>query len=589
MRWQTTLVLAVVLAALGGFYYVYEVRLGPEREKVETAKGRVFTAESADVTDVVVERPAGTLRFKREGDGWAMIEPVKARGDRGAIDGLVTSFVTARSDREISSAPAALADFGLDKPAAKITAKLKDGKQLGLTLGAKSPTGAWVYAREADKTAVFSVSETLLADVTRPLADFRDRAILAFHRNDVTGIQITKPDETLEVEAAADGKWKLRRPMAVDADADAVRELLEKLESGRVKEFVADAPPSLDPYGLTRPLRLALQTGKDKDRATRELLLGRADEQKKGVYAMRPGESTVLLLPEDVWNAVPKTSGALRDKMLVDVDRDKVARVEIESPKGAVTLVKDGNRWQITRPEALPADQVEAGAILMKLRDLKAQAFLTEDASGIGKYLAKPEVRVTVVEQGAPSPKIVLLTPSSERRGGQPSAYAAVAGRGPVILVDGRAIEDLSRTASDFRDRRLLPDLETKNVKRIRLRSGGQSMVLERTGDAEWKVVEPKKGSAKSAKVEDLLYTLRALRWKEIVDPDGKEPAKYGLDAPTIEASLLRDDGAEIATVLLVKRDADHVYVRTKAGRAVYSADPRQIGDLPKIPGDLQG
>jgi hypothetical protein len=29
MRWQTTAVLAAILIALGAFYYVYEVRLGP--------------------------------------------------------------------------------------------------------------------------------------------------------------------------------------------------------------------------------------------------------------------------------------------------------------------------------------------------------------------------------------------------------------------------------------------------------------------------------------------------------------------------------------------------------------------------------
>jgi hypothetical protein len=32
MRWQTTAVLAAILIALGAFYYVYEVRFGPDRE-----------------------------------------------------------------------------------------------------------------------------------------------------------------------------------------------------------------------------------------------------------------------------------------------------------------------------------------------------------------------------------------------------------------------------------------------------------------------------------------------------------------------------------------------------------------------------
>ena len=33
MKWQTTAALALLLAILGGFYYVYEVRWGPAREE----------------------------------------------------------------------------------------------------------------------------------------------------------------------------------------------------------------------------------------------------------------------------------------------------------------------------------------------------------------------------------------------------------------------------------------------------------------------------------------------------------------------------------------------------------------------------
>ena len=149
MRWQTTAVLAAILIVLGAFYYVYEIRLGPEREKVESRKGRVFTIEQADVTELEIKRGDSTVKLKREGDGWQIQAPVNARGDRGAVDETVTSVVTARMDREIDADPKALGDYGLDKPAAEITLRLKDGKQAGLILGAKCPTGLWVYAREA--------------------------------------------------------------------------------------------------------------------------------------------------------------------------------------------------------------------------------------------------------------------------------------------------------------------------------------------------------------------------------------------------------------------------------------------------------
>jgi hypothetical protein len=588
MRWQTTAVLAALLIVLGAFYYVYEIRLGPEREKVESRKGRVFTLEPADVTELELKRADSTVKLKRESDGWQIQAPVNARGDRGAVDETVTSVVTARMDREIEADPKALGDYGLDKPAAEITLRLKDGKQAGLILGAKSPTGVWVYAREAGKPAVFVVGDSVLRDSTRPVAEFRDKTVLAFEQREVTGLEIDTRDDKIALEQA-EGRWKLIRPRPLPADTDTVRDFLEKLRAARVKEFAADAPSSLQPYGLDKPVRIDLQTGRDKDRATKTLLIGRADTAKKGVYAMRPGESTVMLIPDETWTAVPKNVAVLRDKSVVAFDRDKVATIQIESAKGAVTLAKDGDRWKISAPQALAADQVEAGAVLFKLRELKAQAFLTDDASGIPRYLAKPTVRVNITEQGASTPRTVLLAPSPEKRGGAASAYAAVEGQGPVVLVDGRALDELGRSLDDLRDRTLLPGLEPRDIKRMRVRGGGQTVVVERSGESEWKLVEGGRGTAKSATVDNLLYALRALKWKTIAAPTGDEPAKYGIDAPTLEVTLLKADGSEAGTLLVGKREGDQAWVKLKAAPAIYSVDPKQLGEAPKVPDDFKG
>jgi hypothetical protein len=293
-------------------------------------------------------------------------------------------------------------------------------------------------------------------------------------------------------------------------------------------------------------------------------------------------------LPEDVAKAIPRTVGALRDKHLVALDRDKVTRMDVESAKGTVTLAREKDRWTITAPQALPADQVEAGALLTRLRELRAQGFLSDDASAIPRVLAKPAVRLTITEQGKP-PTTVLLAPSGERRGGAPSAYAGVAGRGPVVLVEGKALDDLGRSADDLRDHALFSGLEPKDIKRLRVRAGGQTAVLERSGDTDWKLVEPGKGAAKGARVDDIVYGVRALRWKQVVAPNGEDPAKYGLDSPTLEVVLLKSDGGELARLTVGRREADRAYVRTGAGPAIYAVDPRTLGPAPKVPEDLKG
>src|SRR5205809_541490 len=587
MRWQTTTALAVALLLVGGFYYVYEVRWAPDRERAETRKGRVFSAEATDVTGVELKRREDTVRLTRAGEAWELKSPVVARADRARVEETLTTVLTARVDREIDPKPAAPGDFGVDKPAAEATLTVKDGKTLGLALGNKSPTGVWVSAREAGKPAVVALSDGALREATKPATEFRDRTVLAFERGQVSGFDVTSEGETLAVTHAGEA-WRITRPVTLPADTEAVGEMFEKLTAAKVKEFVAEAPRSPATYGLDRPLRLTIHTGKDNERAGRTLLVGRTDTAKKGVYAMREGETSVLLLPEDVVNTIPRTVAAVRDKQLVAVDRDKVTRLEVESAEGAVTLAREKDRWAIAAPQALAADQVEAGALISRLRNLRAQGFLSDDASAVPRVLAKPTVKVTVTEEGKP-PTTILLSPSGEQRAGAASAYAAVAGRGPVVLVDGKAVDDLGRSADDLRDHTLFRGLEPKDITRLRVKSGAQTAVLERSGDTDWKLLEPTKSGAKSARVEDLIYGVRALRWKQIVAPNGEEPAKYGLDAPTMEVVLLKGDGGELARLIVGKREADRAYVRTGAGPTIYAVDPGALGPAPKVPDDLKG
>src|SRR5438067_12786289 len=258
------------------------MRWAPERERVETRKGRLLHAEAADVTAVELKRREDTVRLTREGDGWELKSPVLARGDRARVDETLTTVLTAKADREIDPKPAALGDFGLDKPAAEVTLTLKDGKTVGLALGNKSPTGVWVYGREAGKPAVVALPDSVLREATKPATDFRDRSVLSVDRKAVSGFDLVADGDTVSVAHAGEA-WRITKPVALPADTEAIGDMFEKLTSAKVKEFVAESPPSRAVYGLDRPLRLTIHTGTDKDRASRTLLVGRTDAAKKGV------------------------------------------------------------------------------------------------------------------------------------------------------------------------------------------------------------------------------------------------------------------------------------------------------------------
>ena len=581
-RWKSIVVLLVVAAALGGFFYYDSHYLGPRREKAESAKGRLWTVEPKDVERVTIARKGETLRLQRAGDGWEMLEPVKTRGDRSVVDDLVSGLVTARVDREIDPNPAKPVDFGLAPPEATVTLEVK-GKTEPLTLqvGSKNPTGVWVYAREGGKPAVVTLSESIARDTTRPVPDFRDHTVLAFDRKNVSGVDLEVDGQQMSITADEPGKWRIVKPRELRADTDLVSEFLDKLEGAKATEFVDDAPKSLAPYGLDKPSRVTVWVGRDKDRSARTLLVGKTVPDKKGVYVKREGEPGVILTAEALWTAFPKTVAALRDKTVVTYAYDKLDRVEFSHHGQTLALAKEGTGWKITAPEALRADSGAVTQLLWKIRDLQALGFLSETPAEIPRFLAKPDVTVKLWESGAKDPKVLLLQSSNEKRGGQPAAVAAVQNEGPVVLVPGKALTDLAPGVAELRDRTVFPAFDLGDVKRARVTGGDKPLVVEKTGETEWRQVEPSRGATKDGRVANVLLALKALKWKDIASKGGDE-AKYGLDKPELEVSVFKADGSEVGTLLVGKTDGAVTYVKVKAEPGIYAVSSKDLDDLRK-------
>ena len=377
------------------------------------------------------------------------------------------------------------------------------------------------------------------------------------------------------------------KPRALRADADIVTEFLDKLEGAKATEFVDDAPKSLQPYGLDKPARVTVWVGKDKDRSARTLLVGRAAPDKKGIYVKREGEPGVVLTADALWTAFPKNVAVLRDKAVVTYASDKLDKIEVAHGKGTVVLAKDGAGWKITAPEPLKADSGAVTQLLWKVRDLRALAFLSESPGDAARFLSRPEVVVKLWETGAKEPKSLLLQPSTEKRDGKPTAVAAVQGEGPVVLVEGKALTELSPAVSELRDRTLIPAFEPSDVKRARVVSGGEKpLVVEKSGETEWKQVEPVKGSTKDGKVASLLVSLLGLRWKEIASKGG-EDARFGLDKPELEVTAWKADGTELATLLVGRTDGAVTYVKLKSQPGIYAMSSKDLDDLRRARADI--
>jgi hypothetical protein len=181
--------------------------------------------------------------------------------------------------------PAVLAKYGLDKPAAAVT--LGAGSTRA-TLALGREEGGAVFARDQSRDMVFAVDPSLLADLKKPVDDYRDKDLFEFRGFNAARLRIVRGAETIELqkvpggEGAADKWQRASAGSASDLDAVKVDDFLSKLSALRAQSYV-DAPVET---GLDKPA-LVVSVSYDQGKFERV----RAATVNADAFAQRDGEA----------------------------------------------------------------------------------------------------------------------------------------------------------------------------------------------------------------------------------------------------------------------------------------------------------
>jgi len=155
-----------------------------------------------------------------------------------------------------------------------------------------------------------------------------------------------------------------------------------------------------------------------------------------------------------------------------------------------------------------------------------------------------------------------------------------------IVALDTRLLTELSKSPFDLQDRRLL-HFETPDVKVIRLRLGGQSLSLSKKENA-WTLTAPTRADAEAAKVYDLLYSLKELKYSERLHEKPGDLARYGLKVPHAEVELSTDGTTRLPVLLIGKPEKDRLYAKLSTAPDIYAIDPTFLHRLPNGPDALK-
>ena len=176
-------------------------------------------------------------------------EPIAARAEYSAVEGLASLLSSSEVQRFIEAKTTDLSKYGLDTPFLQATVS---GLETTTSLLIGSIVEGTRYAKDSSRKGIFTVGNNLVQELQKELSEFRRKSIFESRPFSATKFEIHLGESTMSFDKTYDENeqaiWEINgQPI----DSSEAENPLVKLTSLRAESFLAKPHPSLDSPEMT--------------------------------------------------------------------------------------------------------------------------------------------------------------------------------------------------------------------------------------------------------------------------------------------------------------------------------------------------
>ncbi|PYU75620.1 MAG: hypothetical protein DMG49_02910 [Acidobacteria bacterium] len=314
-------------------------------------------------------------------------------------------------------------------PVIELNVTDKSKKTTKLLIGDETPAGTAVYAAIAGDARVFALSSYKKNSLDKSPNDLRDKRLLTFDSDKVSGIELTAKKQTIAFGRSKD-EWQIVKPKPFRADRPAVEELLRTLREARM-ELTANEDEKKAPaaFGSGTPFATVRITDTS---GTQEL---QVRKNKDAYYAKSNAVAGVCKISSGTGPGLDKSLDDFRNKKLFDFGFAEPDKSELRDGSKGYFLTHSGGDWWSNGAKMDPST---VSALVDKIRDLSASKFAE---SGF----AAPVMELTITSDGSKRLEKVILSKNGDK-------YLAKRENEPALYeLNASTITELQKSAADLK------------------------------------------------------------------------------------------------------------------------------------------
>jgi hypothetical protein len=355
---------------------------------------------------------------------WMIKSPTEILADRDTVREFVEKIKDLQIQNYVDDSGGNYDEYGLERDFIEISVfrKIGEGETVKFMIGKTDENGGLCYVRRDGEDAVYAVPTENFYDVaTGGFLAFRDKIVLEFPKENAQKLIIDRDGETFVCQKKVDNnieKWFLINPVSVEADTDAVNQVVWNLSFLKVGKLVALSAEDLGKYGLDNPSLKVSVTYEDSgsiesddeviskkedlikpgEKITKTLLVGRKlehEKDKSDYFAKFADEDLIFQIG---WPDIRDYSIEFASKSLFDFDTSQANFIKIKYPEKELSLQKnEDKKWKMLQPEEKILEGNFADRVLTAMNVLKAESVVQYSSDNLSEFeLDNPKFSVTV-------------------------------------------------------------------------------------------------------------------------------------------------------------------------------------------------
>lgn len=396
----------------------------------------LFGTKAAAVRGIDLRRAAGFLRLRQEQENnWRMEQPHTGPTDLPSMNALIEQILSAQILEFITEEKSDLTVYGLNEPSTELTLFTEDEQTQTLLIG-KAPPGKpeALYAKWADRDAVFTVPAEWAAGFEMDCNQLRSRQIIHLPVDSITSVKISLGEIQTRL-VRTNGTWIVSRPARWDAEPAAVHTLLNLAAAPLINSFVDNPTEAQRKQIQTAPWVITVGSGSSEQTL-------RIAVNEDGSRLVQRNDETSLFTTAP--GALPDTLADplfYRSRTVMKIDPASISALALQTAElDSRVEVKDGE--YVATDQARKPDRsalLELTTALDALRTGRYIEFNPDSLTPYGLDTPSARLKISLTNTNLLGQVILLGAPAEKGR------FAMVQGENVVFVLPEKTADILTR------------------------------------------------------------------------------------------------------------------------------------------------